>query len=60
MTIAQINNIFLLVGCGCLACFFYLVFQGLYEFNKPLFSKKKQKAKVIPLRRGYVKAVRSC
>ena len=62
MTIAQINNIFLLVGCGCLAYFFYLVFQEIYEFNKPLFpkKKKKQKAKVIPLRRGYVKQVRSC
>lgn len=58
MTIAQINNIFLLVGCGCLAYFFYLVFQGLYEYNKPLFPKKKQKAKIIPLRRGYVKQVK--
>lgn len=60
MTITQINNIFILIGCGCVAYFLYLVLQGLFELNQPLFPKKKQKAKVIPLRRGYVKKVRSC
>lgn len=64
MTIAQINNIFILLFCGCLAYGFLLTFQAIYEIAtdriKSIFYKPKQKAKIIPLRRGYVKQVRSC
>lgn len=62
MTIAQINNIFLLLFCGCLAYGLLLLFQAIYEIStdriKSIFYKPKQKAKVIPLRRGYVKQLK--
>lgn len=43
MTIAQINNIFLLIGCGAVAYLFYLISQYLFEISERKFDELAQR-----------------
>ena len=47
MTYEQINNIFLLIACGCVAYFFFLIFQYTYEMSEktPRIKSKKDELK---------------
>lgn len=43
MTIAQINNIFMLLGCGCVAYLLCLILQAKCWFEKPVDELNKRK-----------------